>query len=230
MLAKKHELAKTSPVKLVVTCATANYTEEWICTDDKYWNEMGEISHDSSCRHVNIYHLEIEINVSKKELIYSKLYNDKETTDFHLCTEEGSVPVHKACLAAHSDVFSTMFNGAWKETANNRIEVAGVTLETLQQLKDYLYLGVLPEGTLLPLLLLANYYFIENLEAECITKLVQTVTPENFYSLLDFAFENRISELTFGILRKTPKLNDVVQGAHQLMKKTRVSKLEVSHS
>ncbi|XP_063386224.1 uncharacterized protein LOC134672256 [Cydia fagiglandana] len=143
----------------------------------------------------------------KKEMVLSKLYADSDFTDFHLATSDGSVPVHKAYMAAHSDVFKAMLNNEWKETVNGEITMKGVTVKTLQQLKEYMYLGIVPEDGLRPLLLIARCYLMEDLEKHCIRKLAENVTGENLFSLLEFACDNNIPELSFAMLVMTENVD-----------------------
>ncbi|XP_063368742.1 protein roadkill-like [Cydia amplana] len=152
----------------------------------------------------------------KTDMISSKLYEDTDFTDFNLSTPDGSVAVHKACLAAHSDVFKRMLSGEWQETEEGQITLEGVTLETLQHLKEYIYMGRLPNDGLRPLLLLARCYLIEDLQERCINKLAQTARSEDLYSLHKFACENNIPELTFATLQLTR--DSVISYANQVKK------------
>ncbi|XP_063366850.1 uncharacterized protein LOC134655329 [Cydia amplana] len=148
----------------------------------------------------------------------SKLYTDTEFTDFYLSTGEGEqkVAVHRAFLIAHSDVFKGMLRGKWKETDQGEIKIRGVTVETLQQLKDYMYMGTVPEVGIRPLLLVARTYMMEDLEKHCIRKLAEKVTPEELFSLIEFACDNQIPELPFALLQLTP--DTVVSGATKIKK------------
>ncbi|XP_063386221.1 uncharacterized protein LOC134672252 [Cydia fagiglandana] len=141
-----------------------------------------------------------------------------EFTDFYLSTGEGEerVAVHKAFLIAHSDVFKAMLRGKWKETDHDEIKIQGVTIETLQQLKDYMYMGSVPEVGLRPLLLVARTYMMEDLEKHCIRKLAEKVTPEELFLLIEFACDNQIPELPFALLQITP--DAVVSGAANIKK------------
>ncbi|XP_063357906.1 uncharacterized protein LOC134647485 [Cydia amplana] len=119
------------------------------------------------------YFLEIDITVRKEFPVTSipnidKFYEDTEFTDFHLHATDGNVPMHKALLAANSDVFKAMLNGEWKEKGEGQINIEGVTVKTLQHLKDYMYLGVLPDEGLESLLVVAARYLMDKLKADCI--------------------------------------------------------------
>ncbi|XP_047997410.1 uncharacterized protein LOC125235004 [Leguminivora glycinivorella] len=141
----------------------------------------------------------------------AKIYNDADFTDFNLTAPEGSIAVHRVILAAYSDVFRAMLSHEWKETMEGRIEIEGVTLQTLQYLKQYMYLRKLPNDGLKPLLLLASYYLIDDLKADCLSKLVLNYKSGEWSSLLEFAVENKLSELTSAIML----VNSAVDFDHQ---------------
>ncbi|XP_061722830.1 uncharacterized protein LOC133529190 [Cydia pomonella] len=188
------------------------------------WQSMAEITPqllpDLSAYYYTTCDYYITASQVKTDMISSKLYEDTDFTDFNLSTPDGTVAVHKACLAAHSDVFRRMLAGEWQETKECKISLEGVTLETLQHLKDYIYLGTLPNDGLRPLLLLARCYLIVDLQERCIKKLARTATSENLYSLLKFACENNIPELTFATLQLTR--DSVISNATEV-KKIRLS-------
>ncbi|XP_063386168.1 uncharacterized protein LOC134672198 [Cydia fagiglandana] len=163
------------------------------------------------------FHILIKISVSSSASITGmlKLYEDDEFIDFKLSTGEGSLPVHRAHLAANSNVFKTMLSREWKETSEGRVQIEGVSLQTLKHLKQYMYLGTLPDEGLLPLLLIARYYLMDNLKAECLMKISQTVTPEKLYEILEYSFLNKIPELIFEIIETTPK--SIVKDARKIM-------------
>ncbi|XP_061707614.1 uncharacterized protein LOC133518061 [Cydia pomonella] len=214
------EPAKHNTVILKVTCNELNYSEQITCTE--HWLEFISIGEKEVILTKDQFKvstdLEINLSVIKKEPVtFAKLYDDTILADFQLSTAEGSIAVHKVCLAAHSDVFKTMFNGPWKDTSNGRVGLA-VALSSLQHFKDYIYLGKLPdeEEGLQSLLLLSSLYFMESLKSECISKLMELVKPENLYSLVEFACKNNIPDLTFSMLLEVP--DDVVHKTYKLRK------------
>ncbi|XP_063386223.1 uncharacterized protein LOC134672254 [Cydia fagiglandana] len=195
-----------------------NNSAEKICSDEPTWEVIGDTLPKLSYRTTNwakpapndvfVFHIDVTISAFKVEAtIYKKLCDDTEFTDFQLTTSDGSVAVHKAHLAALSDVFKAMLcRREWKETNEGHIQMSGVSLQTLQHLKDYMYMGTLPaDELLLPLLSIASCYMITELRNECISKLTQIIRPENLYDILKYSFENEIPELTFSIMRATPE-------------------------
>ncbi|XP_063376637.1 uncharacterized protein LOC134664003 [Cydia fagiglandana] len=220
--------ANHNTIILKVTCNELNYSKQITCTEQ--WLEYIVIGkHEVILTQDQfIVSTDVEINVSvinKEPVTFAKLYDDTILTDFQLSTAEGSVAVHKACLAAHSDVFKTMFNGPWKDTSNGHVGLA-LTLSSLQQFKA-VYLGKLPDEKedLQSLLLLSSLYFMESLKSECISKLMELVKPENLYSLLEFACINNIPDLSFAMLLQVP--DNVVHKTYELRKNNRPMDKEI---
>lgn len=92
-----------------------------------------------------------------------------------------------------------------KETTEGRIQIEGVSLKTLQDLKEFMYLHTLPDGDgLKSLLLIASYYLIDELKAECISKLALNCKSGNWRELLEFATKNQIFELVSAIMIVNP--------------------------
>ncbi|XP_063386225.1 kelch-like protein 24 [Cydia fagiglandana] len=229
-LARKLEKAIEYTVKIKV-----NNFDEKICSDKPNWEVIGDTYANTSiienCRSRSPkdafgFHLDVTIKAFKVEAtIYKKLCDDTEFTDFQLTTTDGSLAIHKAILAAHSDVFKAMLCREWKETNEGRIQMSGVSLQTLQHLKDYMYMGTLPaDELLLPLLSIASCYMITELRNECISKLTQIIKPENLYDFLEYSIENKIPELTFAIMRATSE--GVLQNAEKALLEKR-SKEEI---
>lgn len=183
------------------------------------WIKMGEIQSTHSDQRSsrvrynfwNLNRLEVTLAVFKVHTVsFAKLYEDDEFCDFHLMAGDGnaSVPVHRACLALHSDMFRTMLRREWKETVTSCIKIEGVTFETLKHLKQYFYLSTLPKDTvsLQPLILLAKCYMIDNLFEACTLKMAEVVKPEEMFALQQFAVDNQLPELLKAILQYTPAL------------------------
>lgn len=204
--AKKTATAKSSTVTMNVTCGTVE--KECICSDD--WTETELISKERDSSET-VVKSSLQVNITVQEtrclLLQSlKLYEDDEFTDFQLHVADGTVAVHKSVLAIHSDVFKTMLRGKeWDETKQSTIDLAGVTLQTVQHLKSYMYLGTLPDEGLEDLLVLAALYMMENLKADCIGKLVKNVTAEKMDCLIEFACQNNMPDLVRGLIYHSSK-------------------------
>ncbi|XP_063386250.1 uncharacterized protein LOC134672283 [Cydia fagiglandana] len=189
-------------VKMKVSCQETDipFYSEWVC--DGQWKKIGErLCSDTILDNVYINVININITTSKVEDSFlKKIYDDVDFTDFNLSAADGSVAVHRTYLAAHSDVFRAMLKKEWKEATEGCVQIEGVTRQTLQHLKDYMYLRTLPDEGLEPLLLLASYYLMDDLKEQCASKLALNCTSKNWSRLLEFAAVNKISELISGLM------------------------------
>ncbi|XP_047997063.1 uncharacterized protein LOC125234730 [Leguminivora glycinivorella] len=192
-------------VKVKVSCQETDipFYSEWVC--DKKWKRIGErLSSDTILDDVYINVININITTCKvEESRLTKIYNDVDFTDFNLSAVDGSVAIHRTFLAAHSDVFRAMLRNEWKEANEGCVQIEGVTRQTLQHLKDYMYLRTLPDEGLEPLLLLASYYLMDDLKEQCVSKLALNCTLKDWSRLLEFAAVNKISELISGLMLTT---------------------------
>lgn len=221
MMANKCASAENDAITINIICKQLRYSKKLNYSDFvSIWIDIGETDGRwlQKLGHP-VYLLSLEFIITVNTITkpaFLKLYEDKEWTDFTLSTADGKVAVHKACLAAHSPVFRAMFTGTWKEAKENNVEIKNYTLQTIQDLKDFLYLGTLPNIGLRPLLTLASLYSINDLVKECIVKLAETVQPEELYSLHEFAIANNIPELTWSISQLTP--DRVINEGHEIKK------------
>lgn len=133
-------------------------------------------------------------------LVTNQLFEDEEFPDFQLQGTDGNVPVHKSILLIHSDMVKTMLRGGkWEESKNSCMKINGANVETLNHLKAYMYLGILPEEGLESLLLIASCYLMEQLRTDCIAKVVNTVKPGDIECLVKFACENNMPDLVIAV-------------------------------
>ncbi|XP_063540335.1 uncharacterized protein LOC134749346 [Cydia strobilella] len=189
-------------VKLKVSCQETDipFYSEWVCNGQ--WKTIGQrLCSDTSLDNVYINIININITTGKvEESFHKKIYDDVDFTDFNLSAADGSVAVHRTYLAAHSDVFRAMLRKEWKEATEGCVQIEGVTRQTLQHLKDYMYLRTLPNEGLEPLLLLGSYYLMDDLKEQCVSKLALNCTSKEWSRLLEFAAVNKISELISGLM------------------------------
>lgn len=78
--------------------------------------------------------------------VIKSLSNLRETgdlCDFTLHSDGRSFRVHKVLLAATSDYFRAMLCGGMRESTENRVELKGVSADSLGQILDFLYSGSL---------------------------------------------------------------------------------------
>lgn len=186
----------TYTIKLA--CPEFSITDKRLATDDSTWYLIHEVKNISNAMQ---YSFSIQLIVDVTNIVnFASLHDDEELLDFELRGEGGVVRFHKAVLAASSPVFRRMLCGTWKEVTEGHVDLSGTSQSTLQNLKNYLYLGTLPATGLEQLLLVALYYMIPQLEQKCVDKLVQELTAQNACYYLEFATGNKVTRLLLAIL------------------------------
>lgn len=183
-------------------------TNKTFISDDGTWH----LVHDNKKQQYT-FDVEILMDVIPSSGSFATLHSDMELTDIELRGEDGSIRIHRAVLATSSPVLRRMLAGSWRETTEGHVDVAGTSKATLQHLKDYIYLHILPDSGLEQLLLLASYYIMPDLEQKCVDKLVDNLTAQNSCELLEFAAKHKIIRLMLAILdnvqRGTVKVRDM---------------------
>lgn len=131
------------------------------------------------------------------------LYDDTELTDLELRGADGSVHLHKSIAAAYSPVIKTGLTGEWAKPEKRAIDAPPETSKaTLLDLKQYMYIGVIPKSSsaLKQLLILASFYMMPDLEQRCVQDLLAQVTSEQSHDLFEFAMKHQMSNLLFGMM------------------------------
>ncbi|KAH9631854.1 hypothetical protein HF086_014326 [Spodoptera exigua] len=180
---------------LKLTATDLNIEDKRFTSDDGTWHLINENKRLQYTFQVNIL-LEVVPRVNS----FASLHDDEELTDFELRGVDGSVHMHRAVLAAASPVLRRMLGGVWRETKEGFVDMPGTSRATLQDLKNYVYLRTLPETGLEELLLLSSYYMMPELEERCVDKLVQNVTAENAFEVIEFAAKNKMTQLMLAVL------------------------------
>ncbi|XP_063390927.1 uncharacterized protein LOC134676468 [Cydia fagiglandana] len=219
MVMKKTENAKNYTVSVNMTYEKA--IQHFFCPDA--WVEVPitkkirdtYINNGNNSSDVYLYTIEVIIAVHvimptsiTLSTLNKELYKDTKSMDFNLQATDGTVPMHKSILFVHSQMFRTMLQGQWKETEQDSIQMPGETVQTLQHLKDYMYLGTIPEQGLEALLLLAKRCLMDNLVTLCIDKLIESVTPETFDTLVEFGCQKNEPKLMKGLFKKILRFPD----------------------
>ncbi|XP_061725489.1 uncharacterized protein LOC133531346 [Cydia pomonella] len=221
------QFKKTDNAKnLIVTIdiASADFKKQFFCQHEGVEVPMSSKKYDScvgSSPYSMLYVIELNITVHATmpavSSICNEIYEETEFTDFELQADDGSMPMHKSVLFVHSEMFRGMLRGQWKETEADSMRMPGVTVQTLQHLKQYMYLGTVPDEGLEPLLVVAKYCLMDKLAAACIEKLVSTVKVETFDALIQLACQKGIPELVRALVLRIP--DDVING---------ISKMEIN--
>jgi hypothetical protein len=122
---------------------------------------------------------------------FEKLVNDQETSDVIVLIgkEEYPVYVHKIILAARSPVFNAMFYGTLKKKEANSVKIIDYDKETVLLMLKYIYTGKITTtlNTCYSLLQIANEYDIPNLQKECSSILLNSISESNCFGFLELA-------------------------------------------
>ncbi|XP_045537422.1 uncharacterized protein LOC123721774 [Papilio machaon] len=162
--------------------------------DDGTWHLIKELQNPNFA-----FDISVVMNIVQCAT-FAALYDEVDLMDFELRGEDGAVRMHRAVLAAYSPVLRRMLNGSWRETAEGHVDVPGTSRKTLQHLKEYMYLHTLPDTDLEPILVLASYYMMHELEQMCANRLVGALVAENVCELLHFAAKHRLTRLLLAVL------------------------------
>lgn len=136
----------------------------------------------------------LNLNVFDKLLTvhtFEGLLKNLEDADFTLVSEDGEkFRVHKAILAAHSDVFKAMFREETIESQKQLVKLVDVTAEDLKYLIEYLYTGYLKNienADFVNLLMIADRYNLKGLRHLSQCALAEQLTIENAFYILAMA-------------------------------------------
>lgn len=125
------------------------------------------------------------------------LFSDK-FSDFKLKVKGVEMPVHKAILAAHSRVFSVMFDSEMREKSENLARIEDVDVEVMRELLHFVYVGRLndlPDDLADKLLMAADKYELDGLKRLCEDKLVGQLHADNVYDCLRLADDHGACKL-----------------------------------
>ncbi|XP_031638110.1 BTB/POZ domain-containing protein 3-like, partial [Contarinia nasturtii] len=113
-----------------------------------------------------------------------KFYLSKEFADVQIVfvvndEELGRVPSHKIILAAHSDVFHTMFNESWKE--KNEVKIVDADVANFKEFLRFFYFGTvnLTIENVDAIMNLSNKYNVTECKNLCRKFLKATMTSDN---------------------------------------------------
>lgn len=107
-----------------------------------------------------------ENNISEN---LKKLFENKKFSDITFNVQGREFKAHKVILAAHSQVFSAMFEHEMEEKRQNGVEIIDVKPEVFQEMLDFIYTGKAPNlnKKASDLLAVADKYALEELKIIC---------------------------------------------------------------
>ncbi|XP_073947729.1 kelch repeat and BTB domain-containing protein 4-like [Choristoneura fumiferana] len=201
MSARRITPSRNNRVKLHIRCYRLAFTGILICPRSwSDWISLGKLPPtESSSSDGKMYIFKIYLNTCElKDKTFVNLLDDKSFYDIHLVSD-GSVPanvaMHRAVLCAHSSMLKSMLLGEWKDDKEIKIKIKDASHQTLLDLREYLYLGILPGKDLVSLMEVAKKYRFENLLADCVFDMVSVVDSQNLLEYRQFAIDNKIPEL-----------------------------------
>ncbi|KAI5634749.1 BTB/POZ domain-containing protein [Phthorimaea operculella] len=159
------------------------FVEKQYSTNNREWHKIVDYSGSAD------YNLDVSIKVEIDKYL-------------EVCGDGGSISVHKAVLAASSDVLKTMLCGDWKEKETGHVSIPCISKQTLEHFKAYLYLRSMPDDGFQELLLLASYYMMPELEKKCIDMIVGKLNAKNVLGHCEFAVKNKMHKLHRAILER----------------------------
>lgn len=115
-----------------------------------------------------------------------RLYLDVDTADVYFVFKSGErVPAHKIHLIASSDVFKTMFNGAWKD--QNEVKIVDTSVVGFKEFLQFFYYNkvILSVTNIGEVINLGEMYNISGCLDICWSFLKQNITNDNVCELYD---------------------------------------------
>lgn len=178
-----------------VSSEKINIKDNIFLTDDLAWRRIGEA--------LNCDRIDLDFTFEVDSLLssitpFKHLYDDTELTDFKIVGNGGSVEVHKAVLASFNPEFNQKLSFLEKLVNKKETEASK---ETLEHLKTYMYLQILPQDGIKQLAELAIHFDMTDLVTKCCIKLLNKVTADNVLSVLEFGATHKLHKLTIGILK-----------------------------
>jgi len=117
-----------------------------------------------------------------------RMQSEAKFTDFQIVCKHRTFDVHKAVLAARSDVMDAMLAGDTIETKENRLHIRDFDPDEVANLITFMYTGKVDRDDVShTLLLLADKYNVCDLVTECEDLLIKNITDANAVDLLDIS-------------------------------------------
>ncbi|XP_023309084.2 protein roadkill-like [Lucilia cuprina] len=146
---------------------------------------------------INITRLPIAITKSELNKDLGMLFQNGKLTDFILVADGKEFHVHKAILAARSEVFAVMFEHEMQENKLNRVEITDIDAEVMQEMLQFIYTGVVTKLYQMAkfLFVAADKYALDGLKEMCEKKLCEQLSVEVAVDTLILADRHSAFEL-----------------------------------
>ena len=139
-----------------------------------------------------------EENSEIEKNVFSQPWKD---SDLVLVVEDKELHVHRAFLAVHSEAFKAMFNGKFKDTEKDRIELQGDNYQAMLLFIKLLYPANLfddddgkvdiNDENIFDILVLADKYVAVNIIKQCMRE-TNRLKPEKAMRLLPYAVRHKL--------------------------------------
>ncbi|XP_055350637.1 speckle-type POZ protein B-like [Paramacrobiotus metropolitanus] len=118
-------------------------------------------------------------------------------SDCQIVCQGKEFPVHRAILAAQSPVFAAMFQNSMKETSSGICKIDGIPVDLMQIVIQFAYTRApfQADGKLVELWNVADKYDMQDLCAECVRMMMDSIRAENALAYFDFAREHNFLPL-----------------------------------
>ncbi|XP_055350640.1 speckle-type POZ protein-like [Paramacrobiotus metropolitanus] len=133
---------------------------------------------------------------SKDRLDLQQLRESQTLSDCKLVCAGQEVPVHRAILAAQSPVFAAMFQNDMLEKSSGVCKIDDIGVDVLEMMINFAYTRAPFEANnLMELWHAADKYDMEDLRAECVRRMTNSITTDNALQYFSFACERGLIQL-----------------------------------
>lgn len=152
-------------------------------------------------------------NVGYPQKITRQIWGDRRFTDVEVICGETRFPVHRAVLAAASEVFAAMLDSDMKESQAREILISDADEESVQHMLEYIYTGCVAERASCGMIVLGHKYDIPGLVEYASPVALGNITPDNCVGqvriLRAYADDERLGPVFEALLNKihdSPKI------------------------
>ncbi|XP_034553385.1 kelch-like protein 38 [Notolabrus celidotus] len=138
-----------------------------------------------------VFHYKDQEQSSSLLLQLNRLRQENILTDVSLCSDHTEIPCHRNVLVSSSPYFKAMFCNNFLERQQSKINIKGITSNTLSSIIDYVYTGLISISIeiVLPLMQAASMLQYGRLFEACSSFLQDQLSPDNCLSMI------RLSEI-----------------------------------
>ncbi|XP_057416749.1 ARM REPEAT PROTEIN INTERACTING WITH ABF2-like [Lotus japonicus] len=127
--------------------------------------------------------------LSSKVYLDEQYVNNPKLSNVTFLVEGKRFYAHRACLQATSDVFHAMFDGGYKESEANDIEIPNIKWDVFRMMIRFIYTGTVDVKLDIAkdLLIAADQYLLEDLKHLCAHAISQDIYVDNVSLMYDMS-------------------------------------------